>query len=58
MTTTAPILVRCPFCNAGEGFPCKVAGRQRYGFFHPMRSEAARGTTMPPRRPDITVEWP
>lgn len=41
-STNKQLEIRCPFCQAGAGFPCKVAGRQRYGFVHPSRHAAAR----------------
>lgn len=52
-----PLDIRCPFCGSGEGFPCKVAGRQRYGFVHPARTEKANGTqtTVPTT---LAKDWP
>lgn len=52
-----PLEIRCPFCGAGEGFPCKVAGRQRYGFVHPTRAEKANGT-QPATPTTLTKDWP
>lgn len=53
-----PLEIRCPFCGAGVGSPCKVAGRHRYGFVHPARAEVATDTTPAPAPPAITKEWP
>jgi hypothetical protein len=52
------LVISCPFCEAGPGFPCKVAGRQRYGFVHPTRAEKARGAPADPAPPTLTKDWP
>jgi len=52
-----PIEICCPFCGSGEGFPCKVAGRQRYGFVHPARAEKANGG-QPTAPTTLTKDWP
>jgi hypothetical protein len=56
--TATPIVARCPFCGVGEGFPCKVAGRGRRGFFHPSRREKAQGARAAPAPQRLTKDWP
>ena len=53
-----PLEIRCPFCEAGAGSPCKVAGRHRYGFVHPARAEAAQNPNPAPAPPSLTKDWP
>lgn len=57
-STNKPLEIRCPFCQAGAGSPCKVAGRHRYGFVHPARAEAVQNPNPAPVPPALTKDWP